>query len=1033
MTSSPLGRDGEVRVEAWGIPPGKGPPVLDTTAPAPPRVEVTQIRLGQLTQPASKGLLSPAGEKTSRLGVQTLAPTIPASPRALSRDSITPAPPLARRIDPLKTALNAKAGSVDSSSGVVRIQITPEKAEALKGNIMGIFRDPKIPFQQKAEQLSKLIASSNLPENEAFSKLLDAHKPMLDELRAKGWVPLKKELKNKMQTEADAGGITRETLRKEIVDNIVKTTQAVFKAMGIEDVGHHSNVGSAGWDSDIDTTFVAPQGMSNEMKTLYKFMFDAVAFNKLGGPSGDIIDTECYLEHAATVLKTQDNLSTAEGQQVNAYLEKCMTVFHKMQGMQHVHGEAWKNEWNTYKDAECDAIAKQRDTFSPDSEPYRVLDNYHKQTQKIFFEVEQFYETVVNEVGLQIMREGDPQVKGMDSSQFKKYRASWMAMDEKERQGFCQAILKDNPSVEKTARMSHKIEHLMKLTQQMDELGQELGKIPKGEQRDRILLEMKACACVLYTFFDEAIYSEGAIGKIVYSRTGQGVARAVDETLKNVQEAETQSKEHEPAGMTLREFQEQESKFKFNRSLKPKADSAFTVSEKHKQKSTPLDELAAQEESIAMYHEHFDKDAHASGELSTAVVKQSKYSERAMNATVNLLVDQKIKAMKDKPLQALFTAMLQDPTMRLQVVFAKEMERSPELRTLLQGAGNFSLESLWTQAEQASEATQVLEQMRKVMTDEASQKVLNSNLSPEKKLSSLKQIAKDIEAKQGNKKLSRAIRDSELRVSTGKKDPQVVISFIKQRAIAANPQMQKELDHAAQHPALTQFLQTVAERESFVFQAARKSHDPAFMLQQIDQATASEADRKEGDKLTLRCLDLFSATKELEKCKRGKQLNSLATVELLSTRATKLGANETMQARILELVGMEEPGGRFTVSQESLTPQKKLEFYQAILHNGGINAQDPEIVAILKVRAGFPIIVDGKEDKEMMGILKLGQEITLRKLNLTSEAEIAGFNRNLENCTRDVRVLCVQSKSVPGLPARTNLASLLERWEKTKR
>lgn len=983
------------------LPTGEGPPL-------PPKPDVF-IAIPQ-GDPGKESSISPPVSPT---------PTPMAAAAATYRATAPPtdakvvdAVARGRFLHPHSSTAGAAAASRPHE--VFRIDIGPQirkltrEQREFKNHILEILANTKLSFVEKTEAIAKLFNSKQLPEVQAFDKFLGQHQQFVEELGKDGWVVVKKHHKEGMATEKDEGGLTREELRSALVKQIIKVTQAIIKEMGETDVGFHQDLGSAGWDSDIDTTFFAPIEMSYEMKIVYKFLFDMVAFDKLKGLSGDVIDTECYLEHAATVLETQDKLTKTNNKEMNAYLEKCMTMFHRLQDIRTNAGEGWEKEWGAYKKTELEAIARRIEALGGPSNPARKrLENYYDKLENAFKDVEAFCQQVEREVGFQVLFESDPPMKKKADRELEKDQVAWMEKEEKERNAILHALTQKNPKADRLARMTHKTNHLVAIAKQMD--GQQFDVMSSREPLSNImspsnkaetaLLDLKRGACLISAFFDEAIYSEGAISKVVYRRGGQGIARAEDKTQALILEAEIKSGEYAPPGISQKEFEAERKAVQemvrtgvpikkpetpVNKARKSTWETPFKLEDaKHQRANSPLDELSTQEEQLAMYAAHFAKGAKKET-YPNALIKTAKYSERAMHATMGLLLAQKINAMTNKPLQLLVRYAIQDPQLRLTHLFEKEMGSDPGMQMLLEAAEEYSsLESLWGDAEKENE--------------------------------------------------------------TDLKNPLVVLDFLYKKAVAKNRGKERVIANAIRNPRLNELLTIVGKNFKYLPLLINNIRDPAFMLDLVEKTAQPEGDVKAAHEAdakakqesdvkahadVAKCPSIHFITKELEKCKRDKQLNRTATEFLLKERLQKIASSLPLKEIIDSILKLEDPGGAFAGSQENLTPQRKLDLYLTKLAAHGVNVDDKELLTILQARAGFPKIVNGKAVPELEAILQRGKEITLKELDLDSQEKVIAFNKLVEDISRIVRLSSIELGTVPSLPVDAITTSLLQRWQK---
>ncbi len=165
-------------------------------------------------------------------------------------------------------------------------------------------------FDHKVEQLAAWM-EQRCPEQWAdlevwaYTKAAKIH--MLTS--AGGW----KALKGTQNMSTPIDGQSMEAFRIEAVQRLTSLALNAMKTMGFDPPGTHLASGTSGWDSDIDSVYEAPSGMSEEMQIVEKLIIDTVCWRLFQSLPGVLLDTEFYVRHSASTLNTQEQLFTEKG------------------------------------------------------------------------------------------------------------------------------------------------------------------------------------------------------------------------------------------------------------------------------------------------------------------------------------------------------------------------------------------------------------------------------------------------------------------------------------------------------------------------------------------------------------------------------------------------------------------------------------------------------------------------------------------------------------------------------------------------
>ena len=193
-------------------------------------------------------------------------------------------------------------------------------------------------FASKSHQAVGMLRERLPHEFQRLDVLLDAHGAKLDSLREGGWHAQKNQGD---MTAIEEDGLSYEVFRKEVVDVVTDITLAMVRELGFSDPGRYSATGTPGWNSDVDTVYLAASDVPEEVQMITKTLFDMIFLEEFGALPGFLFDTESYLNHAAMALNTAAQVTTEEGQMALNRLELSATALQMIRQSGGRDSEGW--------------------------------------------------------------------------------------------------------------------------------------------------------------------------------------------------------------------------------------------------------------------------------------------------------------------------------------------------------------------------------------------------------------------------------------------------------------------------------------------------------------------------------------------------------------------------------------------------------------------------------------------------------------------------------------------------------------------
>lgn len=227
---------------------------------------------------------------------------------AVQREGVRALQNLAQRLFPsppftqFRAALEAGGKGVDLvrravSSVFVPVQETEERLEAQL--ITALNREEG--FQTVSQSATGIVRKAAPAEFLQLSNFLEQNAHFSEQIKEKGWNALKKEWVGERRKE----GEEFDSFRRGLVRHVEACIQATVEKMGYAGA-RFLEVGTQGWNSDIDVSFDVPEGMKEEIATYACELFYMVVYDTLGEHPGFALDTECYVGNASDILEAEE-------------------------------------------------------------------------------------------------------------------------------------------------------------------------------------------------------------------------------------------------------------------------------------------------------------------------------------------------------------------------------------------------------------------------------------------------------------------------------------------------------------------------------------------------------------------------------------------------------------------------------------------------------------------------------------------------------------------------------------------------------
>ncbi len=245
----------------------------------------------------------------------------------------------------------------------------PVQETSPKEQTLEIFSTPE-NFVAESKKMVETLKTIIPEEIEAFEEFCDQNQQTIDDLHKNGgWMNHKKDLSPDEKQALDK-------FRSEAVNHITTVCIATVKAMGYSDPGIHTASGTPGVDSDIDTVYLAHPSVPETVQSMEKLLFDMVSQEMLGGLSGHLIDTESYLNHAADALETEKHLYTDCGKSDFARIELTASSLQMLKLL----GGPKNSQWKAFKERQLAQL---------DGKLKKVVEDIYRETESFYSKVEE--------------------------------------------------------------------------------------------------------------------------------------------------------------------------------------------------------------------------------------------------------------------------------------------------------------------------------------------------------------------------------------------------------------------------------------------------------------------------------------------------------------------------------------------------------------------------------------------------------------------------------------------------------------------
>ncbi len=439
---------------------------------------------------------------------------------------------------------------------------------------MEIFNE-KISYIEKTYNIARFLEKHCHLEYKKLNDLIQDHPTIVNELKENSWIGLKNVLKDAMASEPKDHS-TIEHFRNELIQAVKHLCLATMREIGFDPPGQYSSYGTAGWNSDIDTSYSAlpEKQIPEKIKILQKLMFDAIFYAKFEKSSGYMFDTECYIAHAGFVYNTEKAIETREGKQLYSNLELNGAALQLLMQTSEEEWTSLTNELISYAGEEFEV-------------PLSIA----------FCQIKQLDIAIDEEIAKIQTEKGIPEEFAIMELKTNALLEISEAMDFANDQLF----LIDN-NIKKFLSSSHREED------QLSTL-----KI----QRDHLHLRIANLDLLRNRFFDEGYISQGAYRKVCETRGGQKYQRKI-ETYQG----------------KIRELFEKDGSLKSLSKVKPE------FSMEQQSESSILQNIISAFENLAMYLGHFRHSLDGSNDLDVlqnSIISNSKYSERILSNALDAI------------------------------------------------------------------------------------------------------------------------------------------------------------------------------------------------------------------------------------------------------------------------------------------------------------------------------------------------------------------------------------------------------------
>ena len=471
-----------------------------------------------------------------------------------------------KRTDKLKDKARIAAPQTE------KISVTNEKNEKLSAKFRSEASQIMLSeesFADKSHKMNELVKQAAPKSYAELRNLMSEHPDLLLQLKEKGWGGLKKELHEAMAK--------NDSIRCALVKQVINLALETMKVMGYDPPGSHSDYGTPGWNSDIDSPYFADKKVPEAIQVVEKSMFDMIVYENFGGLPGFIFDTETYTQQAGGKFETQLHIETIEGEALFSRIELASSMLQKLIQT----GGTETQEWQNFKEEQLAAARSYQNS------------SYEAALNDTFADLENMHQDIQKGIQETLKKEGsDPK----------------------------------DPVRRQMATMGYKMAGIYKISaeidatkQKLDQLTQE-NKNEKAYERDVLRVKIAQLDLMRTSFYDEGYLTQGAFRTICFLREGQIHQRKIEKQQE----------------LIYSHYQRELDKYE--KEIIPWSG-GFKLNKTQQMKATALENFSSMSENLAMYLSHFRQKAQAGDveSLQRALLETSKYGDRVIRAAQHLI------------------------------------------------------------------------------------------------------------------------------------------------------------------------------------------------------------------------------------------------------------------------------------------------------------------------------------------------------------------------------------------------------------
>ena len=617
---------------------------------------------------------------------------------------VTPSPQGLGKVSETKKTAEQKSVSLAKKEGL-------SKEASLRNFLLGPL-DKALPGEFGLLESEDGVAATGKQLMEKLREIAPEKAAKLDKFREESRSGLIKKILSEggFDEVRSAEGITESELeelnatRDEVVELIQDLTLATLEAMGF-DAGKFSASGTVDVLSDIDTVHLSPEELKHYVRDAAIKIAEHVHFDVFEAMPGYTFDTEFYPDHYASVFAGLDKVQTEGGKRGVARIEQNAVQYQKLFQC----GGPKTKEWKKHEKAYLKRLGSQPELkkafisiFSDVERTYKGIndgiDNQLKKLGRVLIkekeelssegkdvsgideklnEIRRYFQgkkpekpivfrhlrdrakvnnkkrinsdlhasmdrckTELKEVELSIKETGErvteagqlfkqsealleskkQELKELEEGQFQGMQGKGIKEGLKEHKAKV-AVLKKEIASQKAEVEKYK----GRLKDQQAEMDNLL------YDRDQIYLEQQSLGLARTLFLDEGYLAQGSMDVTCYDKEKGQVAQ------RKIEVARQQSL-HTRSNLTP-----------LNELIKPLAPSSLKP--KTKDKTVLQKELSHMLENDGMYHGHFHHKVEGGGDLTKAMFKTSKYSERSSQSSAILVQELDKKSSSDDELE----------------------------------------------------------------------------------------------------------------------------------------------------------------------------------------------------------------------------------------------------------------------------------------------------------------------------------------------------------------------------------------------